>query len=232
MRSKYIAIVILVCLQLWFAVARASIVVSPMLINFVQNGSHSARIGVKNTGLTTEYIQVRSYKIRVSHHKELKKRIINPADGLLVFPSHLTLAPGQTDYVRVVRTQANGAKDQNYMVTVTPVISGLEVKKMLGKKLVGLHLILGYGVRVIVRPKELKMHLVFQKKDGYLKIYNHGNTSIVLANMHEKGSKKRLRSSCGRDYAGSMCRVKLVNKNQKVVINTLLMDRPYKQYNL
>lgn len=232
LNSVVIILVFSLTMQLYIPSAIASIIVSPMIINFKNPSKQSTTVAVKNVGNAIEYVEITPYKIKTDKKHEKETRIVNPKDGLLVFPSKITLFPKETQYVRILATHPPGTQDQNYMVKFIPRIAGLNINKNVNKhERMGLHLILGYGVRVIVRPKKITPNVhVKKQKNGWLRIQNTGNTSLIIAKIYQKvdNKKQTIKPTCFRVLSGKTCSAKMLAPNKPAYIQLMLMHVPFK----
>ncbi|MCP0914376.1 hypothetical protein NKV53_08490 [Legionella sp. 27cVA30] len=103
----------------------ADIGVSPIVVDLMGKDA-DAEIAVKNFDTKhNAYVEITPYHLpNPAHHSAPKKRAHHPGqDGLLVFPAKLVLLPGQTQFVRVVKTADTLTSDKVYEIDFIPKVA-------------------------------------------------------------------------------------------------------------
>jgi P pilus assembly chaperone PapD len=163
--------------------AQADISVSPIVVDLIGKDK-DAEIAVKNDDTKNNmYVEVTPYRLlNPSNHSAPKKKIFNPeTDGLLVFPLKLLILPGQTQFVRIIRTAKSLASDQVYEVDFVPKVSTHLISQTdLNGVTLGVRVIIGYGARVTLRPDSPVPSFSAKRMNNQLMIKNTGNTLLNI----------------------------------------------------
>lgn len=207
---------------LWSLGVDADIGVSPIIVD-LQSNDVDAEIAVRNLDTKhNAYVEITPYLLaNPANHTAPKKRVGNPArDGLIVFPAKLVLLPGQTQFVRIVKTAKTLAKDQVYEVDFIPKISTHLVEKAGSNGVtLGIRVIVGYGARVILRPDRPAPTLVIQRRGDELLIKNTGNTALKITSCSQQRNNKKVEISLPAYtlFAGQTLKQKLIRRNRVTV---------------
>lgn len=172
----------------------ADIGVSPIVVDLIGKDA-DAEIAVKNFDTKNNaYVEITPYRlVNPSNHAALKKRVRHPEnDGLLVFPAKLVLLPGQTQFVRIVKTAKTLTSDQVYEVDFIPKVSThLVSKKGPDGVDLGIRVIVGYGARIILRPDAPAPSLSVKRVKNELIITNTGNTALNITSCTQQILSKK-----------------------------------------
>ncbi len=173
----------------------ADIGVSPIVIDLIGKDA-DAEIAVKNFDTKNNaYVEITPYRLfNPSNHAEPKRRVRHPEkDGLLVFPAKLVLLPGQTQFVRIVKTTKTLAADQVYEIDFIPKVSTHLVKQKGPDGVnLGIRVIVGYGARVTLRPDVPAPSLSVRRVNNELTIKNTGNTSLNITSCTQQNLNKKI----------------------------------------
>jgi P pilus assembly chaperone PapD len=173
---------------LFTSVALADISVSPIVIDLLQKPD--AEIAVKNYDTKRNaYVEVTAYLvINPANRNGPKRRVRHPEqDGLLIFPAKLVLLPGQTQFVRVVKTAKSLSSDRVYEVDFVPkVATRLLAQKQDDGSMLGIRVIIGYGARVTLRPDVPQPALTLRRLGDKLIIKNTGNTLLNITSCTQQ----------------------------------------------
>lgn len=208
----------------------ADITVSPIVIDLMGKDA-DAEVAVKNVDTKNNaYVEITPYRLlHPSNQTAPKKRVSRPEqDGLLVFPAKLVLLPGQTQFVRIVKTAKTLASDKVYEVDFIPKVSThLLSKKGPDGVSLGIRVIVGYGARVILRPDAPIPSLSLKRIKKELIITNTGNTALNITSCTQQMVSKKIELSLPRYtlFAGQTIRKKLTQPN-RVTLNAAFMGRP------
>jgi Mat/Ecp fimbriae periplasmic chaperone len=217
---------------LWFLPLSiyADIGVSPMIVDLMGKDA-DAEISVKNFDTKhNAYVEITPYRlVNPANHAAPKKRVHHPEkDGLLVFPAKLVLLPGQTQFVRIVKTAKALASDQVYEVDFIPKVSTHLVSKNSpdGANL-GIRVIVGYGARVILRPDVPAPSLSVNRIKNELIIKNTGNTAVNITSCSQQISSKKAEVSLPGYtlFAGQAIRKELAQPNNRVTLDAAFMGK-------
>lgn len=189
--------------------AAASINVSPILLD-VDNKSSNDFIHVKNTGTTTEYVEVRAEQLlNPGQANEKLVAITNPHQaGLLVTPAKLVIEPGAERLVKLSLLNSPAAVDSIYRVVITPKANQELIAKGQGRN-IGVQVSVSYDALVIQRAKNAKPNVSAVRDGKTVKVTNNGNSSVLLY-----GAKQCVKGTCTtlpveRLYAKSTLTLKL-----------------------
>ena len=191
MMYRYFFLILLWCLSFN---AQADIGVSPIVLDLIGKDS-DAEIAVKNFDTThNAYVEITPYRLfKPADHSAPKKRVSDPEkDGLLVFPSKLVLLPGQTQFVRIIRTAQSVALDQVYEVDFIPKVSTHLISRTDANGItLGVRVIVGYGARVTLRPDSPAPSVSVKQIKNTLIIKNTGNTLLNITECTQKVFNKK-----------------------------------------
>lgn len=216
---------------LWFASSclNAEIGVSPIIVDLAGKDA-DAEISVKNFDTKhNAYVEITPYRLlNPSDHEAPKTRVTHPKkDGLLIFPSKLVLLPGQTQFVRVVKTIDSLAADRVYEIDFIPKVSThLKVNKIHDNPLMGIRVVVGYGARVTLRPDVPMPKYSMTRNKNTLVIKNTGNTSLALTSCTQQnsGKKKEIALPAYTLFVGQTIKKELDNPTQ-VTLNAAFMGK-------
>lgn len=220
-------------LLIWFYFFSCSIYadigVSPIVVDLLEKNA-DAEIAVKNFDTKNNaYVEITPYHlVNPSNYAARKKRVRQPEkDGLLVFPAKLVLLPGQTQFVRIVKTAKKLAMDQVYEVDFIPKVSThLVSKKSPEGVTLGIRVLVGYGARVIVRPDVPAPSLSVRRLKNELIIKNTGNTALNITSCTQQILSKKTEISLPRYtlFAGQTISKQLTQPN-RVTLNVAFMGK-------
>lgn len=189
MVSKCFFLILLFCLS--FDVF-ADVGVSPVVLDLVGKEA-DAEIAVKNfDNKNNAYIEITAYRLfNPSNHAAPKKRVRHPEkDGLIVFPAKLVLLPGQTQFVRIIKTAKSVPTDQVYEIDFIPKMSTHLISQKGPDGLVlGIRVIIGYGARVTLRPDSPSPSISVKRIKNELIIKNTGNTLLNITSCTQQNAK-------------------------------------------
>lgn len=161
----------------------ADIGVSPIIIDLA-NKAHDAEIAVKNFDTKhNAYIEITPYRLtNPGSPADKKERVRNPQrDGLVVFPAKLILLPGQTQFVRIVKTAKKSAHEKVYQIDFIPKNSShLMSRNLPNGPVMGIRVVVGYGARITLRPDILSPSISVKRVNEQLIIKNTGNTQLKI----------------------------------------------------
>lgn len=173
----------------------ANIGVSPIVIDLMPDNPHDAEIAVKNFDLKHKaYVEINSYRLEQPGDPSAKKiRVRNPQqEGLVVFPAKLILLPGQTQYVRIVKTIQQTEHEKVFEVDFIPKVTNQIIQtKLPNGPVMGIRVLVGYGARITLRPKRMQPALAISRKDKQLFIQNKGNTQLKIVSCSQTISGKK-----------------------------------------
>lgn len=192
MTYKRFFLILLLC---FFSLnTQADVGVSPIIIDLAGK-NNDAEIAVKNFDTKNNtYVEITPYRLfNPANHSAPKKRIFRPdIDGLLVFPSKLVLLPGQTQFVRIVKTAKSLTADQVYEIDFIPKVSTHLISQTYSTGItLGVRVIVGYGARVTLRPDIPLPSLSVKRINNHLIIKNTGNTLLNITGCTQQISDKK-----------------------------------------
>lgn len=160
-------------------VAQAAISVFPLSVEFSSQGSRRQHISVVNNGDKTAYIQVIPYRVEGLGTKDEKRIEVKDLRelGLLVSPQKIKMDPKSRRNIRVVLLQPQGDKERVYSLVVKPVTGKLIAKRT------GVRVVVAYGVRILVRPKDLQLNVNAKRQGMKVIVENIGNTKARIAKV-------------------------------------------------
>lgn len=168
---------------------QANIGVSPMVIDLFDKTT-TTEVAVKNfDNQHNAYVEITPYRLTQPESPNgPKSRVRHPEkDGLVVFPAKLILLPGQTQFVRIVKTAKNITAEHVYEVDFIPKVSTyLSSKKSGSTPALGIRVVVGYGTRVTLRPDTLSPSLSVKRLKNKLVIKNTGNTSLSILSCRQQ----------------------------------------------
>jgi len=201
-----------------------------MIVDLLGKESET-EIAVKNFDTKTNaYVEITPFRLsNPADHASSKRRVLHPdKDGLIIFPAKLVLLPGQTQFVRVIKTAKSVAADQVYEVDFIPkVATHLVSQKNPNGMMMGIRVIIGYGVRVTVRPDHPLPSLFLKKIKNKLIIKNTGNTLLTITSCTQQVSNKKSEIPLPTYtlFAGQTIKKKL-GQSTPVTLNALFMGKP------
>lgn len=209
MIHKFLFIMSLWCIS--FCV-QANIGISPIIVDLIGKEA-SSEIAVKNFDTkNTTYVEVTPYRLfNPANQYAAKKRVRHPEiDGLVVFPAKLILLPGQTQYVRIIKTAKSLKSDQVYEVDIVPKVAThlLNQKHSSGAAL-GIRVIIGYGARVTLRPDSPTPSMSVKRNKNELIIKNTGNTLLSITSCTQPTKKAEIPLPAYTLYVGQSIKTKL-----------------------
>ena len=172
---------------------QADISVSPIIVDLLGKDA-DAEISVRNFDTKNNaYVEVILYHlVNPANHSAPKKRVVHPdKDGVIFFPAKLMLLPGQTQFVRIVKTAKTVLKDQVYELDFIPKVSThLVNQKGPDGVMLGVRVIVGYGARITLRPDAPAPSLAVKRINNKLTIQNTGNTLVNITSCKQKNASK------------------------------------------
>jgi len=162
---------------------QAGISVNPLQVYFFADGQKQQQIQVTNTGKTTAYVKVTPWMIQSPGTEDQTMIAMkNPKSlGLLVTPQQLVLQAGQTLPITVQRTQESGRTEHVYQIAVQPMVGKLVASASTNKqKNIGLKVLVGYGVRTIILPENIKQNIRIKRDENHITISNKGTVDVLL----------------------------------------------------
>ena len=167
----------------------ADIGVSPIVADLAGKDA-DIEMAVKNGDLKNNaYVEITPWRvINPANHASPKQLARHPeTDGILVFPAKIILLPGQTQYVRIVKTAKNISSDQVFEVDFIPkVATHLISQKNSSGSAIGIRVIVGYGARVILRPDVPSPSISVKRINKKLVIKNTGNTALTITSCTQQ----------------------------------------------
>lgn len=209
----------------------ADIGVSPIVVDLMGKEA-DAEVAVKNFDTQhNAYVEIIPYSLtNPERQNALKQRVRHPEqDGLIVFPSKLILLPGQTQFVRIVKTANSVSVDKVYEVDFIPkVTTHLVSQKNPNGPALGIRVIVGYGARVTLRPEILAPALVIERNKKQLFIKNTGNTSLSLMSCTQdiSGHKTEIVLPAYTLFVGQMIKKELAHPT-KVTLDVAVMGKRF-----
>lgn len=208
---------------------QANIGVSPIVVDLMDK-EVDAEIAVKNFDTKRNaYVEIAAYRfLHPENSASSKIRVRHPEkDGLVVFPAKLILLPGQTQFVRVVKTVNNLSRDQVYQVEFIPKVATQYISQKAdnGANL-GIRVIVGYGARITLRPDKPSPLLVIKRINNELIIKNKGNTSLSITSCKERNLKNaaEIALPAYTIFAGQTVKAKLP-QSKPVVLEVACMNK-------
>lgn len=207
----------------------AGIGISPIVLDLVGQDA-DAEIAVKNFDTKNNaYVEITPYRLSdPAKPSAPKKRVRNPEkDGLLVFPAKLILLPGQTQFVRIIKTAKSLPSDQVYEVDFIPKVSTQLITQTNANGVnFGVRVIVGYGARVTLRADSLSPALLIKRINNELIIKNTGNTSLSILSCTQQLSNKKTEIPLPAYtlFAGQTIKKELTQLTQ-VMLNAALMGK-------
>lgn len=216
---------------------QAEISITPIIVD-LGSKNQDTEIAVKNFDLKNKaYVEITPYRLpNPANPAGLKQRVTDPKkDGLVVFPSKLVLAPGQTQFVRILKTTKSLETDQVYEVDFIPKVSTeLMVSDGDAKTpTLGVRVVVGYGARVTLRPDKLRPQLFVKRVKNELVIKNTGNTSLRISSCTQciGGKKIEIPLPAYTIFAGQTIKKEL-SQLSPVKLEALLIDKPLGQFHI
>lgn len=186
--------------------ARADVLLSQLVVELSPGEQARADIEVFNNGPDRTFVAVDPREIVHPGTKGESSRTDPDPEllGLLVSPARMVLEPGQHKLLRIAALAANG-RERIYRVTVKPAVGQLSSQGS------GLKLLVGYDVLVLVRPSEIKPHVIGTRSGDLLTLKNDGNVSVELVDGKECRASTKICDALpgGRLYAGAEKAVKV-----------------------
>ncbi|WP_133139416.1 hypothetical protein [Legionella genomosp. 1] len=210
--SRLFFLLILCCL---FPDVHAGISVGPIVVDLTSKNK-DAEIAVRNLDINHQaYIEVIPYHLaNPARLNSAKIRVRNPEkDGLMVFPAKLVLLPGQTQFVRVVKTASKIPSEKVFEIDFIPKIAThLVSQKSPEGAVLGIRVIVGYGARVTLRPDKPLPSISIKRKANELLIVNTGNASVRITSCTQTiaGQKKEIPLPAYTLFAGQTLKKQLV----------------------
>ena len=180
----------------------ALITASPLELNLSNDGPGYADVTVYNTGDKKAYVQLEVQRV-LNPGKKNEKKILadhkHPINfGLVASPLKMVIPVNQSRKVRVLPLATGLKQERVYILNITPVEGELKMiggSAKDGKSIqAGVKITVGYGVRVVLRPKTPKRDLILAHKDNTGDYYldNKGNVNILItqASVCEDHSSK------------------------------------------
>jgi P pilus assembly chaperone PapD len=210
---------------------QADIGVSPIIVDIIGKETET-EIAVKNFDIKNNaYVEITPYRLfnPASHDAPNKKRVLHPdQDGLLIFPAKLTLLPGQTQFVRVIKTAKLVKSDQVYEVDFIPKVSThLINQKHPSGMIMGIRVIIGYGARVTLRPDHPSPALFVKRLKNKLVIKNTGNTLLNITSCTQSidNKKSEIPLPSYTLFAGQTIKKELAHVTP-IALNASFIDKP------
>lgn len=176
----------------------ADIGVSPIVVDLIGKDADT-EITVKNfDNKNNAYIEITPYRLsNPANHSAPKKRVYDPEkEGLLVFPAKLALLPGQTQFVRIIKTAKSLTSDQVYEVDFIPKVATHLISQTNPEGIMlGIRVIVGYGARVTLRPDSPSPLISLKRIKNKLIIKNTGNTLLNITSCTQRVSGKKIEIS-------------------------------------
>jgi len=212
------------------AYAYADISVSPIIVDLMGKEAE-AQIAVKNFDTKNNaYVEITPYRLsNPGDHTSSKKRVIHPdKDGLMIFPAKLILLPGQTQFVRIIKTAKSVTSDQVYEIDFIPKIATHLINhKSPSGITMGIRVIVGYGARVTLRPDHPSPSLSFKRIKNEIIIKNTGNTLLNITSCTQNifNKKSEILLPAYTLFAGDTIKQK-IPQPLPVTLNTSFMGKP------
>ncbi len=164
----------------------AQINVSPLSVDFMPQGEKFADIQVMNTSQETAYVQIQLTRI---DHPGMPNQTVVPFNndpqtfGLMASPNKVAIPAQQLRRIRLLPLVKNNMQDVYFQVKVTPVSGEIESLLSPDKKIsAGVQIIVGYEVKVFVRPPNAQAVVSISRNSNQVTVSNTGNSSILLSN--------------------------------------------------
>ena len=195
----------------------SAISVSPLLVN-MQAGQRFSQVQVRNVGTDTAYVTADVSKVinpGMPNQQILKMQDDPEKIGLIALPNKMIIPPHQERLLRFYLLQPTPRSiDQVYHVFVSPVEGEIEAVKQprenpngsIGTVHAGIRIILAYGIKIFVRPKNPQPHLVFDRTGKHLTIKNIGNSNVLvtLVEQCQAGHCQKVPGLVQRYYVGNV----------------------------
>ena len=158
------------------APARASIVLSQVVVDILPTSDTAQNIEVSNDGTDTAYVVAEPAEITApGQPAEARTPIVDPGvGGLLVSPQRLILQPGERKAIRIAAIAPRGTTDRIYRVTIKPVAGPVTAAVS------ALKLLVGYDVLVVYRPAAPAARIVGERTGDTFTLSNLGNSNADL----------------------------------------------------
>lgn len=152
---------------------------------------------VRNTGDATAFVRVQITEVRYAadgSHEEIPVDTSPGAHaGLVASPSRM-IVPAQGQQATRLLVQGDRSTERYYRVRFVPVLPQSEDEFALTdaqrddyrrELSAGVNVLTGYGVFVIVHPDQPRYDVQTDTQDGYVKLRNAGNTTVVLDDIRQ-----------------------------------------------
>lgn len=169
--------------------AKADIVLSEVIVDFVDSKEVRKDIVVQNIGNKKVFVAVQPYQIE-DPVKDKSKRIPlkDPRKSTLVAtPNRMILKPKQKRNLRIIVSKRNPEKDMVYRVRVVPKVGKLAMEGEVegNAKQTGVKVLVGYDVLVMVRPPVIKQDYSISRLGNKLFYENKGNTNFLIREIQQ-----------------------------------------------
>ena len=174
--------------------AEARLAVEPSVVEL--SGARSRTlVTLSNTGADTLYVSLELHSIEdPAARGSATAPVVDPlAEGVLVHPRQMILAPGQRRTARVVFDGEAPVVDRVYRLVLRP-FAGEALVDPVEARSAGVRMLLGYKLPLFVRPDRPRADVSLERGRGALRLVNRGNTNVMLRTLE----------ACERD--GTRCR--------------------------
>ena len=154
----------------------ANISVSPLIVNFTKADQHIQNIRVFNIGDDKAYVRIATSLVKAPGAKNSTNvDIKNPRElGILVSPKKMVIPVGQSRLVRILLTKPVDNDERIYQIKIFPTVGDIHANSN------GVKVLIGYGVRVVVRPNDPQPNILITRNGKQITAINKGNTNAIL----------------------------------------------------
>lgn len=199
------------------AVFAIAVSVSPLIVDFLPGLLPRKDITVHNVSKTTPaYVSVDISLVTNPGEKfQKRKKIYDPEKlGLLATPNKIVIPPGGSRIFRLMVLGNHQDKERVYVVSVTPANKHVITHKInpgdKNSAKMGIGFNVGYGVRVTVRPTDMKPGLMMHRYGKQLVLENKGNTNVLVGGGKQcVGSAPCFEFKPHRIYPGNLIKIPL-----------------------
>ena len=143
-----------------------------------------ATLSLRNSGADTLYVNLSLEAVDEPGRADAPTRpVTDPlAEGLLVQPRQMILAPGQGRSARVLFDGESPAIDRTYRLVLEPFAGEALVDAESGTA-AGVRVLLGYRLPLFVRPDRPRPDVSVERASGDVRLVNRGNTNVLLRTL-------------------------------------------------
>lgn len=219
------------------AVFAVAVSVSPLIVDFLPGLLPRKDITVENLSKTTPaYVSVDISLVTNPGEKfQKRKKIYDPEKlGLLATPNKIVVPPGASRIFRLMVLGNHQEKERVYVVRVVPANSHVITQKIdiNAEAKMGVGFNVGYGMRVTVRPTNMKPDLIMHRYGKQLVFENRGNTNVLIGGGEQcVGNAPCFEFHSHRVYPGNVfkqplkydapvtVRTKFIKEKKTVIVN-------------